>query len=252
MTIIGKERMDCAIAWCKRISFCSILMSLFFSHSALAVSEVTFYVVDFRPHIVVEGSQVTGGADVALVERAFAEVGIRTHFEVLPWTRILKLMKRGSIAGTLSCAKRDYRKNYVLFSDPIAYMHPVLISKKSLDTSQIKYLDQLKQYSITTVKDWALQTQLMRLGIAHRTAPTIESALRSVYYRDVDLMYMTESTSRYFMSKLGLDGDMKVTPLRGEDLTLELHLCLSKTYPDADILLEKFNIGLRAIQDPDH
>ena len=106
------------------------MSGLLTSQPVLAISDVTFYVVDFRPHIMVKENEPIEGADVSVVKRAFAEVGITVHLETLPWNRIIKLMRFGDIAGTLSCSKRDYRQNYILFSDPISYIEPIAISKK--------------------------------------------------------------------------------------------------------------------------
>ncbi|MBM6549513.1 substrate-binding periplasmic protein [Marinomonas ostreistagni] len=218
-----------------------------FSGVSHAAADLTLYVVDYPPHIFAADKDNVSGLDVEVVKQAFAVMGVSVDTQVMPWNRIVKLMQHGQIAGTIACSRRDYREQYMLFSDPISYVEPIALSKQSLEVGEFKDLQALKNFRVTTVEGWGMQTQLVQAKIPHRTAPDIESAIRAVQFRDVDILYMARYPALYYAKQMQLGQEVKVTSFQ-QDNALALHLCLSKDYPGAKSLKETFNQGLRAIK----
>lgn len=207
---------------------------------------LTFFAVDYPPYIMATEVPVYG-MDVDVVKAAFAASGVPVEINMMPWNRIVKSIKLGTIPGTISCSKRPYRLEYMLFSDPTSEIKRIAMSKRSLNTDQINVLQDLNKVSVTTVEGWGMQNQLVRLKIPHSTAPTIESALQAVIHRNIDVLYMAELPALYYAEKLDHLDAMKVTAFH-DQTALPLHLCVSKAYPNAQQIVDSFNQGLERIK----
>ena len=208
---------------------------------------LTFYVVNYHPYMIINDNNEISGMDVDVVSAAFKEVGQSVNFEVLPWKRVMKLMQRGEIAGTLSCSKRKGREAYMLFSEHISFTRQAAITKSSTDTSKIKQLADLKNYSVTTVSGWGTADQMKQHDIDYIATQNIRSGLVSVLHRDIDVFYGPEIPSMYRAKKMGEQGSIKATYM--DDVAAnELHLCISNTYPSSQEILESFNQGLKIIK----
>lgn len=223
---------------------------LLLSRSAIAEAEsLTLSVVDYPPYLIVdEDGKSATGMDIEITRAAFAAVGIKAEFDVLPWKRIVKSMQLGLIPGTLSCSKRPDRLSYMRFSDELSHVNRVAISRNEFDSSSINTIDDLSRFSIITVDGWGMQQQLVKLNIAHQTTPDLESAIKAIRYRDIDILYVAEFPALYYARKLGVRNDLKVRYI-GTEPKLPLYLCLSKDYPGSEAILEKFNKGLQQIRE---
>lgn len=222
----------------------------FFSVSFLQAQEsITFYVVDYPPYILAEDEdKEVKGVDVDITRAAFASQNVPVQFKVLPWKRIVKSMELGLIAGTMSCSIRPEREDFMLFSDQISSVTRAVVSAQNLDTSEITDLPDLANFSVVTVEGWGMQKQLTKLNIDHQTAPDLASAIKAVRYRNVDLLYMAEYPALYYIKQLGVEQDLKVAPIPDE-AELPLHVCISKHFPDANVILKTMNQGLLQIKE---
>ena len=232
------------------------LFTLFISYLGLysagllyAEEDLTFYVVDYPPYLMAENeaSEVTG-VDIDVTRAAFASQNVSVNFKLMPWKRIVKSMEQGLIAGTISCSNRPDREGFMLFSDSISAVRRVVVSARELNTSNIHTLQDLSNFSVVSVEGWGMQKQLETLKIEHQTAPDLASAIKAVRYRNVDLLYMAEYPALFYIKQLGIEQDLKVTPVTNEAV-LPLHVCISKYYPNADTILTTVNEGLLHIKE---
>lgn len=225
------------------------LIGLCSADSLYAEDDLTFYVVDYPPYLMAENetSEVTG-VDIDVTRAAFATQGISVQFKLMPWKRILKSMEQGLIAGTISCSIRPDREGFMLFSDSISAVRRVVVSASELNANNIHTLQDLSNYSVVSVEGWGMQKQLDRLKIEHQTAPDLASAIKAVRYRDIELLYVAEYPALFYIKQLGIEQDLKVTPITNEAV-LPLHVCISKYYPNADNILATMNEGLLRIKE---
>ena len=233
-----------------KLSSCSLalMISLMVGTNSHAAT-MTFSVVDYPPYILVdEKNNRISGMDVDIVKAAFASQGQEVSFNVLPWKRIIKSMELGLILGTVSCSKRASRDAFMLFSEPLSNVSRSVVSRTSLDTSQVQELSDLSKFSIVTVDGWGMQKKLIENELEHQSAPDLDSAIKAVMYRDVDLLYMAEYPARYSIKKLDIEEDLKVTSLINEP-SLPLHLCISRGFPNATDILRTANKGLYTIKE---
>ncbi|WP_415906730.1 substrate-binding periplasmic protein [Neptuniibacter sp. QD72_48] len=214
---------------------------------AQANQTVHLYTVDYPPYTMVDDNGVISGIDVEVTQAAFAAVGINADIQTAPWKRILKSIRHGRMAGTVTCSKRTGRDKFILFSDVLseAYQSAVMHSDR-VDTDIVSF-DDLARVNVSVVDGWGIQKELQQAGISHSIVPDVDSGVRSLVYRDVDVFYNAGLVTQYHARKLGLLDKIKIKRLKGKQST-QYHLCLSKMYPDADVLLDKFNEGLRLIK----
>jgi polar amino acid transport system substrate-binding protein len=211
-------------------------------------SSLTFYVVNYPPYMIVNGSNEISGMDVDVVTEAFKAVGLSVNFGVLPWKRVVKLMQVGKIAGGLSCSKRKGRETYMLFSDHISLTRQAAITRSNMDTSNIKTLSDLKNYRITTVSGWGTADQLNSHQINFEPSKDLRSGLVSVLHRGVDAFYGPEIPSMHSAKIMGEHDNIKAVYL-DDIMANKLHLCIAAKYPDSDKILTTFNRGLKIIKE---
>ena len=231
--------------FCKAIlPLCLTILSFF----AMAEdNQVKLYVVDFPPYTIIDRQNKISGIDVEVVKAAFSAVGIEADFASAPWKRILKNMQHHKIAGTLSCSKSQDREPFMLFSNPVSEHNRIALTANDFDTHKLINFDDLHNFQVISVAGWGADQQLNEHHISHSTVPDVESGIRSVVYRNIDVFYSGELTTLYHAQQLGLQS--KIKSIRLSDIkTTPLYLCLSKYYPGNEDLLDQFNIGLNKIK----
>ncbi|SER04474.1 amino acid ABC transporter substrate-binding protein, PAAT family [Amphritea atlantica] len=228
----------------------SVLAVLLTSLSYVAAAgghQLELYTVNFPPYTIIEPQNTIRGIDVEVVTAAFAAVGIEAIITEAPWKRILKNMEHGRVAGTLSCARNAPREKFMLFSEPISENIWGAVTSRDFDSHNLSHLSDIQGYEVIAVADWGQSQQLSQHNLRHSVTPDIDSGIRSVVYRNVDLFYNGKLPSLYHAQNLGLQD--KIAFHRFEDIeSTPLHLCLSRLYPDSQTLLEQFNSGLNKIK----
>ena len=226
-----------------------VFVAVFFSCFAVSQNNpLTFYVVDYPPYLVVSQERKSvSGMDAEIIKAAYAAVDVSVSYDVLPWNTILDGMQTGKFLGTASCTRRPERLPYMLYSDEISTTSQVLVSRKELDASAIKTLQDLRQFDTISVVNWGPQKLLEQLDIPHQTTTTLDEALLRISDGKADLLYIAEYPALAHAKKLGVHDEIKITSLAFQPLNTQ-HLCFSRQYPHSRILLEQFNLGLREIK----
>lgn len=225
-----------------------VLLSIFLMSTSVSSKEaLLFYIVNYPPYMVINDKNEISGMDVDVVAAAFEAVEQPVEFGVLPWKRIMKLMQAGEIAGGLSCSKRKARESYMLFSEHISVTRQAAITRKDQDTSTLTKLEDLKNYSVTTVSGWGTEDQLRTHQIDYIASKDIRSALVSVLHRGIDILYGPEIPTMHRAKKMAEQGNIKATYLTDVPVN-NLHLCISKNYPKSIEILNSFNRGLKKIK----
>lgn len=232
-------------------SLVSLIISFLLSSSLYAddsIRQVTLYAIDYRPYMIVRSDTEITGIDVDVTKAAFSAVNVDAVIKTAPWKRILKSLKHGRIAGTLSCSKRPGRDDFILFSEQLSSATQVAVMAKQTSSKALIRISDMHQYSVTAVEGWGIQKQLERLDIAHTQVPSIEAGINAVLHRDIDLFYNGELTTRYIARQNGQSLNLKYIHFSDQEST-PFYLCLSKRFSGSDKLADLFNQGLRKIKE---
>lgn len=224
-----------------------LLSFILYCGSAIANEGLVFYVVDYPPYMIVNEKNEVSGMDVDVVSAAFREVDQSVAFGVLPWKRVMKLMQVGEIAGGLSCSKRKGRESFMQFSDYISETRQAAITREGMDTSKIKNLDDLQNYSVTTISGWGTENKLRAHQIEYVESKDIRSGVVNILHRGVDVLYGPEIPSMHSAKMMGENNRIKATYLNDIPAN-KLHLCVSKGYPNSEEIVASFNRGLAIIK----
>ncbi|BBB30459.1 transporter substrate-binding domain-containing protein [Neptunomonas japonica] len=208
---------------------------------------VELFTIDYPPYSIVNDHSQISGIDVDVVIAAFASVGVEVVFSTAPWKRIRKNLEHGYIAGYTSCARRPEREAYIFYSDKVSEANQVAVMSVEADGSKLFNLMDLQHYKVTAVDSWSVQKELAIKGIEHVKASDIDSGIRSVVFRDIDILYNGELSTLYRAQQLNLQDKIKIKRLADKQGSA-FYLCLSKHYPDNAELLNKFNTGLERIK----
>lgn len=226
-----------------------LFATLLFSCFAVSKGNVlTFFAVDYPPYLIVsKQDRSVSGMDAEIIRAAYAAVGVDIEYRAKSWNDILDGMKDGSLLGTASCIRRPERLPYMLYSDEISTTSHVFVSRRDLNTSRIRSLEDLRQYKTISVINWGQQKLLEQLKIEHQTSETLDEALLKVRSGEADILYISEYPALAHAKSLGIHDEVKITPIASHPLSTQ-HLCFSRNYPQSRILLEQFNLGLREIK----
>jgi len=222
------------------------LISFLSAPALLAASSVELYLVDYPPYTIVDGNQLSG-IDVEVSVAAFAASGVDVKLKTAPWKRIMKSMEHGRIAGVITCSKRPERQKHFLFSDALSEVNQVAVMRKERPDKDILSFSDLDKVKVSVVDSWSVQKELQQANIPHIMVPDVDSGIRSLLYRDIDVFYNAHLVAKYRAQQMGLLDKIKIKRLEGK-MGMPYFLCLSKDYPKTDELLRKFNQGLQEIK----
>lgn len=228
-----------------------IFFTLLTSASSLLFAEVKhieLFTIAYPPHTIIDSQGIISGIDVEVTQAAFAAVGINAKILSAPWKRIEKNLKHSRIIGALSCSKRASRAGFIIYSDQLSEANQVAVMAIDAKTRPLKNLTDLNHFQVTVVEGWGIERELINANIPHSTTSDIDSGIRAVVYRDVDVFYNGELASLYHARQLGLQDKIKTKRFTDKD-SVPFYLCLSKAYPGNTKLLEQFNIGLEHIRE---
>jgi len=234
-----------------RVLFIKVLAILSSLYAGLSVAQsaktIELYAVNYPPYMIIDQQGVISGIDVEVTQSAFAAVGIPVKMKTAPWKRILKSLEFGYVAGALTCSYRVERERFVWYSDKVSEANQVAVFKKGADVSGLINFDDLRHYKIMAVEGWAIQQELEKSNIAHKTTLEMDNGIKSVAFRDVDVFYNGELATLFRAQQLDLQDQIKIKRLADKESST-FHLCLSKEYSDSKNLISKFNQGLKLIK----
>lgn len=222
------------------------LASLISAPSLSAASAVELYIVDYPPYTIVDGNR-REGIDVEVTRAAFAASNVSIKIKTAPWKRIMKSMEHGRIAGVITCSKRPERQKHFYFSDSLSEVNQVAVMRKERPDQDIVSFSDLDRVKVSVVDSWSVQKELQQANIPHIMVPDVDSGIRSLLYRDIDVFYNAHLVAKYRAQQIGLLDKIKIKRLEGKT-GMPYFLCLSKNYPETDELLQKFNQGLQEIK----
>lgn len=226
---------------------CSFVASNSFAdHLALLP---TFYAVNYPPYEI-ENVELGGlrGFDVDTIEASFKALGHDVSFAFLPWTTIMKHVKRGTVAGVFSCAYTEDRSKFIFYSDPISYETRSIMMRVNEERDQIASLKDLKKYEdlkVIAARGYVQSTELEKQNIRHYPARSDNEAMEMLLNNEGDAFYTTREYAEYLVKQKGIRSKYKFVDIEKHPY----HLCVSQKWPESKKLVSILNKGLKIIQD---
>ena len=186
-----------------------------------------------------------------IVSEVFKEMGVGTVYKFYPWRRCYHLVKSGKVWGAFPYSYTEERAKEVLFSNSVGKSKTIFFYYGDKKDYKYESLDDLKSFKIGGIVGYFYEENLKKAGLQVDYAPNELSAIRKLVAGRMELLPLNELVGRYHIRKTFPDrqGDFKT--LENPYSVNELMLIVSKQYPDASALLERFNTHLKKVRTGD-
>ncbi|NKD55712.1 MULTISPECIES: substrate-binding periplasmic protein [unclassified Haematospirillum] len=190
-----------------------------------------------------------GGISTQLVMAAFKAANMAEP-EILweSWKRGYERSKGGEIAATFPYAKDDEREQHFLFTDPL-HIDQVSFFTRSLDIDAVN--GSWASMKICIPQGWIVETyrEIMdTFSLTLQQPASMEHCMKMLQGKRVDLVPCATIVGIYEIKQaFGSTEGFTASPHhRRENRT---YLMISRAWPDADKLVESFNMGLKSIRE---
>lgn len=196
------------------------------------------------------GTQLSGGGMLTeIVQRAFQLAGMETTLEWAPWKRGYELTKIGAFDATFPYARMSERENEYLYSDLLfggirsVYARPDS-GIDPADTDSFRG----RSYCVPTgfVIHPRMEPLLKERAIKIQRPTSLASCVKMLALGRVDF-YIADSVSGDAALQQAAVGAKAMRIAKPIDRS-EFYLIVPKSHPAAEILLERFNAGLRTLK----
>ncbi|WP_304224539.1 ABC transporter substrate-binding protein [Gracilinema caldarium] len=219
--------------------------------TAQGENTLNFAIGEWNPHT---GTSLPEyGFVTAVVRKACLEAGLSPTFYFFPWPRAEYLVQKGDFFATFPYLQIPEREDFFYFSDPLFISKLIIVrNKDSKRTAEFKYsgrIEELKSYRIgTTAGTKAVVVPLRSRGILVEESASLDFALKKLAKGRLDFV-IDEYKVILDASKNLFRGQENPIDIIEKPFAENLEYCLmvSKAYPNAQVLLKRFNEGLRKV-----
>jgi len=179
--------------------------------------------------------------------------GIEYKFEFVPWVRAENMIAHGSAFGAFPYAKNEERSSKYFFSDILFYTSTSLMyyePKRNYSNLEFSNWQALRPYSLIYLAGSWLENDMKSNGIKHALVPDMDAAVRMLYAGRGDLIcdeiaVMYSVVKRLYPNEVAAFKIIQTEMFGGKS---PIHLMVSRTYPNAQQLLAKFNAGIATVR----
>ena len=219
------------------------------SQEAMAEDVIRLASIEYPPYT--GEAQQHGGFINRIVREAYAKVGYQVNVRYYPWARATALARKGGVDGLVPIWKREDRKEWLYFSDPMPACEVVFFKRKDLDIvfDGKDYLA-LKPYRIGTGMDYADPEgfERVREQLHVQTVKEDIQNLGKLVAGRLDLVIMDRFVGKHLL-------ETQIAESAGEfdylqpSLSIEPnHVGISRKTPQARKKLEYFNRDLALLE----
>ncbi len=224
----------------------SILASAILAFTGLAEAEtVTLAIGEWAPFT---GEHLPGyGAANEIASEALRAAGLQTRFLFFPWKRVEAEVLYGAAFATLPFLKIPEREIPFYFSDVLfSSDFAIVYASRNSALGDFRYArpENLKGYRIgITVGSEAVRIPLSLAGAEVLEMPDPEFILKMLDAGRIDFAVENRMVMRYYADNYFPEGMFTFleTPFGGRS---DYRMMVSKAYPGAEELLERFNASL--------
>lgn len=225
-----------------------VILTLAFSTSVYASESITLAVGEWPPYLSQELKN--GGPTTRLVKQAFANSGVETQIQWLPWPRALRRTAKAQFAATFPWYESTERSKSFLYSDPIQTESGVIFHRKGFQFDWNKLAD-LQPYRIGANTSYFYSEEFARMeedGELNVTRADTEQQLIEMLVKGrLDIFLMAKTSGLVFIEQAGEKGEIVHHPKPVH--TSKLYVLFPKEDPKSLERIEAFNAGFRKLQE---
>ena len=226
-----------------------IFVFINFWHISHAKEPLVFVTSAYEPYVIEEGSIITG-IFPDIVKAVFHELNIQAEFRIQPWQRGETTVKSGEAFATFPYLTTELRAEDFNFSDPVICFFPKFYYKKERFPNGFSWenLTDFQQYTIGGIRGYWYKESLQAADLNVQYVTTDRQNILKLMKERIDFTLLPELVGRILIQKVYPHQRSAFAFAKKSESTNTFHLMVSKKYPHAKELTEKFNNGLRIIK----
>lgn len=227
---------------------CSLLV--FGSANVLALDELPLGTGEWPPHT---SEKMEGyGIVTEIVTAIVREMGMEPKYTFYPWMRAEDMALQGTVFGvfpyvrTADRAKRfDFSDNFFPGGDFKIFYNTKMFKKKPSWES----IEDLKPFSVGAVKGFWYLKGLKEAGVHTELVQSDEQSFKMLHSQRIDILLAEENIGWWYVKKLFPDeiSTFDVFDKSYANKKSPAGLMISRNYPDAEQLSQRFNQALQRI-----
>ncbi|GAK54884.1 extracellular solute-binding protein, family 3 [Candidatus Vecturithrix granuli] len=239
----------------KRLNIIAVVWGVFVTGIGVvsASDEIVLTTENYPPYAIERADDL--GVFPELIIAAFKEMGSSVTFKFYPWKRAENEVRLGRSFAVFPARLTKERQQEFDFSDPCYNYSAKFFYNKKFHPDGVPFekLEDLRPYMLGGELGYWYEPLFKEIGLQVDYVPTVEQNIHKLYAGRIDLVPEEENNARYLIRKLYPEEADQfgalAKPLEepGGDIN-QLRLMVSRTYPNAGELLQKFNEGLAAIR----
>ena len=235
----------------KKLLFCHMMILMIFLMSSTRVwaETLTLATGEWTPY---SSETLEGyGFITEIITEVLTEMNMTPEYAFHPWTRCYSLVKRGKVWAAFPYSYTEERAEEVLFSETIGESTTKFFYYNKGQSYPYERLEDLRPYKLAGVKGYFYEQDFQHAGLDVSYTSDELSALKRLAAGRVDLMPMNELVGWALIQKHFPAEAKNFGTLEKAYDTNELKLIVSKDFPNASELLQRFNEALRHVTQSD-
>ena len=171
----------------------------------------------YQPFVNPPGHPIGEGMDVALAREALKRAGYDLAIELLPWRRVLYMLKAGLADFTTTISRRDDREAYLSFTAPYRLGANYRFYTRRGSPVRIASLDDLRNLRMGVIEGFHYPpTLLSQPGIRTVAGREIGSLVAMLMANRTDCLLVTAIAGAWEIRERGLDAQVERQPYEWE------------------------------------
>jgi polar amino acid transport system substrate-binding protein len=191
------------------------------------------------------------GAFTEIISAAFERMGDKPNYSFLPWKRAEDNLEKGEVFAIFPYFITDERKPKYNFSDRVMYSTGrfFYLNKKITQKIEFENFSDLAKYKIGGTRGYWYESNFKEAGLSVDYATTDEQSIQKLQAGRVDLVPSGELVGWEIIKRLFPNDAGSFSTVEKPTNQGDLHLMVSKSYPNSDAILSKFNAALNEIRE---
>jgi polar amino acid transport system substrate-binding protein len=223
---------------------------LFYAFQANAeTKKVVLATGDWEPYV--SEAHPGRGTFAEIVTAVFREMGFEAVYVFAPWKRVEAIVKSGEAYAGIPYAYTEERHKTFDYSVPIMKASYEFFYNKKAYPNGISYskLEDLGRYRIGGVIGYWYEGLFKQAALPIEYVTTDEQNITKLYFRRVDLAACDTLACWSLIKKLYPREFSDFAVVEKPFAVQQLHLMVSRNYPNAKEITQKFNATLKVMQE---
>ena len=198
----------------------------------------------YPPYEMLEPVAGLKGFDYEVMVEIYTRLGYPLDVTFLPWKRALAYTQQGKVVGILTCAHKEEREAYMIFSDPISTRVDGYYVRTGFQGPKPTSLKDVKGQRVASVSAYTSLKTLEDAGLNPMSANDTQAAIGMLQRSRFDYLYLNQQSTDFIINQLNLSGKFDFFPI----VKKHFFFCFSKKYQNVNTIVNEFNQTLKAIK----